>query len=168
MNEHNKRKLKILNFQIVDEIQLTEQFEIPVIRNNGIIPERIVSFRQINSVRKTDAGVHFFIDDYKFESLWRYPQRYLSRLSDFKCIFAPDFSVYWDMPFPMKLWNIYRSLSRYFFLLNIIIQTFFVVIHIFCLQKYKFSKDVNSHLHSVFSTIEIYLFEFYVAILKQF
>ncbi|NPD32800.1 DUF4417 domain-containing protein [Eggerthellaceae bacterium zg-997] len=30
-------------------------------------------------------------------------------LGRFQCVVAPDFSVYLDMPFPMKLWNVYRS-----------------------------------------------------------
>ncbi len=109
MDKHRTRKSKLLNLQIVENLEVSKGYEIPIIRHDGIIPERLISFRQITSVRKTDYGVHFFIDDYKFESLWRCPQRYLNRLKDFKCIFAPDFSVYWDMPLPMQLWNVYRS-----------------------------------------------------------
>lgn len=109
MNTQRKRKSNLLNLQLIETIDFSEEFEIPIVKNDGVIPDRLISFRQINTVRKTDVGIHFFIDDYKFESLWRCPQRYLKRLSDFKCIFTPDFSVYWDMPFPMQLWNVYRS-----------------------------------------------------------
>lgn len=28
---------------------------------------------------------------------------------DYDCILSPDFSLYMDMPMPMKIWNIYRS-----------------------------------------------------------
>ena len=91
MDKHRTRKSKLLNLQIVGNLCITELYEVPIVKNDGVIPERLISFRQINSVRRTDAGVHFFIDDYKFESLWRCPQRYLNRLKDFKCIFAPDF-----------------------------------------------------------------------------
>ena len=30
-------------------------------------------------------------------------------LKQYDCIFSPDFSLYMDMPMPMKIWNIYRS-----------------------------------------------------------
>ena len=30
-------------------------------------------------------------------------------LKQYQCILSPDFSLYMDMPMPMKIWNIYRS-----------------------------------------------------------
>lgn len=53
--------------------------------------------------------MHFYIDDYQFERLWNSPYDYIDKLSEFDCIFSPDFSLYMDMPIAMKVWNIYRS-----------------------------------------------------------
>ena len=44
-----------------------------------------------------------------FERIWAQPQLYLEKLSEYQCIFTPDFSLYTDMPIAMKIWNIYRS-----------------------------------------------------------
>lgn len=81
----------------------------PIVRATHYTPQRIVPFNRIFTVRRTDCGVHFFLHDYQFERLWNEPLRYLPRLSKFCCIFAPDFSLYADMPEPVKRWNIYRD-----------------------------------------------------------
>ncbi len=82
---------------------------VPIVRRTHYTPQRIVPFNRIFTVRRTDCGVHFFLHDYQFERLWNEPLRYLTRLSKFCCIFAPDFSLYVDMPEPVKRWNIYRN-----------------------------------------------------------
>ena len=38
------------------------------------------------------SGVHFFIDDYRFERLWTSSEKYLTKLQKFSCTFAPDFN----------------------------------------------------------------------------
>ena len=63
------------------------------------------------SNRKRGKGCHFFIDDYQFERVWNRPEKYVELLRKFECVVTPDYSVYTDMPYPMKLWNVYRSLA---------------------------------------------------------
>ena len=53
--------------------------------------------------------VHFYLDDYQFERVWQYPDRYLPVLSRFKAVLAPDFSLYTDFPFPCQLFNLSYS-----------------------------------------------------------
>lgn len=59
--------------------------------------------------RDYTAGVHFYLDDYRFERIWRQFERYIPILKRFNCVFTPDFSLFMDMPLAMKIWNIYRS-----------------------------------------------------------
>ena len=61
------------------------------------------------STKRRDAGVHFFIDDYRFERLWTKPERYVPIIKQYAGALSPDFSTYTDMPWPMQQWNIYRS-----------------------------------------------------------
>ena len=42
--------------------------------------------------------LHFFLDDYQFERVWKEPNKYLERISRFKYVIAPDFSLYVDHP----------------------------------------------------------------------
>lgn len=43
-------------------------------------------------------AVHFFIDDYRFESVYKTPERNLAKLAQYRFLISPDFSVYADMP----------------------------------------------------------------------
>lgn len=76
------------------------------------LPINWIGFNEVKSFKgdKSLTGVHFFIDDYQFERVWNFPERYVSMLSGFKVVLSPDFSLYEDMPFSMQLWNLYRGL----------------------------------------------------------
>jgi len=56
-----------------------------------------------------DGAVHFFLDDYRFESAWNHPHKALRYLSDFRMVLTPDFSLYADWPLALQIWNVYRS-----------------------------------------------------------
>lgn len=55
-------------------------------------------------------GVHFFLHDYQFERVWKYPDRYTECLSKFAFVLSPDFSPYADIPKALKVFNIYRKM----------------------------------------------------------
>lgn len=62
--------------------------------------------------RKKDAqdyGLHFFVDDYRFEPAWNRPVKTLSYIKQFGVVLAPDFSLYTDFPRVAQIWNVYRS-----------------------------------------------------------
>lgn len=61
-------------------------------------------------------GVHFFIDDYQFERVWKNPDKYIDKLRQYECVIAPDFSPYGDMPLATQIYNHYRKhwLACYF------------------------------------------------------
>lgn len=54
-------------------------------------------------------GVHFFLHDYQFERVWKYPDRYIDVLKKFAFVLSPDFSVYYDTPKIIQLYNLYRN-----------------------------------------------------------
>ena len=56
-----------------------------------------------------EKGVHFFLDDYQFDRLWKYPDRYIAVLKKFKYVMSPDFSLYADFPKALQLYNHYRK-----------------------------------------------------------
>lgn len=71
-------------------------------------PDSLIAYDDIKKGVQYDAFAHFYIDDYKFESIWRYPQRALKKLSRCAGVITPDFSTYQDDPEPIKLYNNYR------------------------------------------------------------
>ena len=56
----------------------------------------------------SNVGIHFYIDDYKFESVWTTPDKWLEIFQQCRAVATPDFSNYTDMPKAQQLWNHYR------------------------------------------------------------
>ncbi len=76
------------------------------------IPEWLVAYRdRIRSPRFdfSRAAVHFFLDDYRFETVWSRPERALEHLSKYQTLLTPDFSLYTGWPLVVQQWNVYRS-----------------------------------------------------------
>lgn len=98
------------NLDLIDLDNSTNDFwQMPVINNDNFIPDDIIGFNYAKSSKQHNVGIHFYLDDYQFERIWNKPEEYIDILKQYECIFSPDFSLYLDMPMPMKIWNIYRS-----------------------------------------------------------
>lgn len=104
-NETNKQ----YNLDIYDPFETIGFYDMPVIRKTEHTPKSLLGFNYAKSSKKYESGIHFFLDDYQFERLWRSPQTYINMLSEFDCVLTPDFSLYTDMPKAMMIWNTYRS-----------------------------------------------------------
>ena len=98
------------NLDLVDISNSTNDFwQMPIINNDNYIPKDLIGFNYAKSSDNKGVGIHFYLDDYQFERLWNNPSEYVDILSEYECILSPDFSLYMDMPMPMKIWNVYRS-----------------------------------------------------------
>lgn len=73
-----------------------------------VVPDGFTAWPQRRS-RPRWNGVHFFVDDYRFESVWKRPDNYAGAMKRAPLILSPDFSVYADWPQAMQLWQIYRA-----------------------------------------------------------
>ncbi|MBR4656551.1 MAG: DUF4417 domain-containing protein [Oscillospiraceae bacterium] len=108
--DERERTNKAYNLDIVDPDNLTNDFwQMPIIHNDGYIPKDLIGFNYAKTSKRKNTGVHFYVDDDQFERVWNNPEKYLDVLLEYDCILSPDFSLYMDMPMPMKIWNIYRS-----------------------------------------------------------
>lgn len=58
---------------------------------------------------REEFGVHFFLDDYRFQNLWVKREKYARLLPGFKAVMTPDFSLYSDWPVMVQMWNHYRK-----------------------------------------------------------
>lgn len=98
------------NLDLVDINSSTNDFwQMPIINNDNYIPSDLIGFNYAKTSDNKQTGIHFYLDDYQFERIWNNPSEYVDILSQYECILSPDFSLYLDMPMPMKIWNIYRS-----------------------------------------------------------
>ena len=108
--DERERTNKTYNLDIANDTVMTDDFwQMPIIRNDRFIPERLIGFNYALSSRDKAAGIHFYVDDYQFQRIWAAPEKYVDVLAQYECLLSPDFSLYMDMPMPMKIWNIYRS-----------------------------------------------------------
>ena len=98
------------NLDLIDIENSSNNFwQMPIIKNDNFIPNKLIGFNYAKTSKEKNVGIHFYLDDYQFERLWNNPEEYVDILKQYECILSPDFSLYMDMPMPMKIWNIYRS-----------------------------------------------------------
>ncbi|MDR1183740.1 MAG: DUF4417 domain-containing protein, partial [Coriobacteriales bacterium] len=98
------------NLHLIDYLDcMGTETEVPTLDPCHVIPDRLRTFTSCARCTDHAAGVHFFLDDYRFEWAWSDPLRYVDMLRRFECVLTPDFSCYVDMPEPMQRWNVYRG-----------------------------------------------------------
>jgi len=90
------------------------KWEIPIVKKNDIKLDDVdlISYTDIktnDSQGNRWKGVHFFIDDYRFEGIFNYPSRSLARLSQYEFLLTPDFSLYADMPLALQMSNLFKN-----------------------------------------------------------
>lgn len=108
--DERERTNKAYNLDLIDYENLTNDFwQMPTIKNDNFVPDDLIGFNYAKSSKNKNCGIHFYVDDYQFERVWNAPEKYIDILMQYDCILSPDFSLYMDMPMPMKIWNIYRS-----------------------------------------------------------
>lgn len=112
MDDTNERMRTVnaYNLRQFDPLAATELWQLPILKAAHTVPKRLINFNDcISKKPDKDTGVHFYIDDYRFERIWNQPEKYIAKLKEWGCVFTPDFSLYMEMPFPMQLWNVFRS-----------------------------------------------------------
>ncbi|MBN1137685.1 MAG: DUF4417 domain-containing protein [Anaerolineae bacterium] len=88
-------------------------YDIPALRHTPLAhyPKWLVPYRQRvrSNMPLDDGAVHFFLDDYRFESVWTHPKKALRALGPYRTVLSPGFSTYADDPLAVQLWNTYRN-----------------------------------------------------------
>ena len=81
----------------------------PMISATQTVGDKFLRFCDWRDIDDTENYIaHFYYDDYKFISAWREPDKYIERLSRFKAVVAPDFSLYTDFPITLQILSCYR------------------------------------------------------------
>jgi hypothetical protein len=97
--DERERTNKAYNLDLVSGSELTNDFwQMPQLLVTDYIPDRLIGFNYAKTSKDKSAGIHFYVDDYQFERVWNYPEKYVDILAEYACILTPDFSLYMDMP----------------------------------------------------------------------
>ena len=98
------------------DVSIAAHIPMPALDPVFVIPERLVSFSDVPKgitlpgyVHDSEAGVHFYIDDYRFHCIMTHTDRYISILENYKCVFTPDVSLYRDMELNGQIINSYHG-----------------------------------------------------------
>lgn len=97
-----KDRLDALN---IKHINIELDNDMPLIMKQTHQVEDLIPFHY----KPQDQYAHFFLDDYQFERVWNTPKKYLNKLSQFRGVLSPDFSLFRDYPMPVQIWNTYRN-----------------------------------------------------------
>lgn len=111
MNDYARKKFReVYKPFLIEGAKFDWNFDIPICPCTAKeIPSRLIYYNEIvKSKQKYSGFVHFYMDDYKFESIWNHPQVALKKLRRCDGIITPDFSTYLDMPVALKIYNTYR------------------------------------------------------------
>ncbi|KRD08588.1 hypothetical protein ASE48_08470 [Mycobacterium sp. Root265] len=103
-------KFDVLNLrQVFDS---SSPYQIPDLAPTEFEPENLAAWnmpRQREFSAENDGALHFFLDDYRFETVWSSPERLLDRVKAVGASLTPDFSIWVDMPMAAQVWNVYRN-----------------------------------------------------------
>ena len=105
--EQNILNLAYAQFKGVGDFDIPELDPIHI-DNLADIPLQGFNFA-LKEKHPEKIGVHFFLHDYQFERVWKYPDRYVDVLKKFAFVLSPDFSPYADMPKALQIYNLYRN-----------------------------------------------------------
>lgn len=76
------------------------------------LPQSLVPYRSrilAEPWELAHIGVHFFLDDHRFEPVWTRPMGSLEALRQHQTVLTPDFSLYYNWPRSLQIWNTYRN-----------------------------------------------------------
>lgn len=88
------------------------EYQFPIIKKQDIDLRNInliaYSDTSRNDTKNLDKGVHFFVDDWRFEGMYTHPKRTLEKLSKYRFLLTPDYSLYQEMP----IWRQIESVGK--------------------------------------------------------
>ena len=88
--------------------------EIPLVKKQELISSDIdlISYSDIkanDNTANTRKGVHFFVDDPRFDGIYRNPDRSLKRVAQYAFVLTPDNSLYSEMGIWEQIANVGKS-----------------------------------------------------------
>ena len=113
MNINTSKSMRSDNLFMRNEYSGHGQWNIPLIKKQVVDVENISLIacsdtRSNDNKTNTKNGVHFFVDDYRFNGIYNNPEKSLRRYSQYAFLLSPDFSTYADM----NLWRQLESVAK--------------------------------------------------------
>ncbi|WP_417082047.1 DUF4417 domain-containing protein [Mobilibacterium timonense] len=113
MNINTSKSMRSDNLFMRNEYSSHGKWNIPLIKKQAVDVENVTLIacsdtRSNDNETNTKNGVHFFVDDYRFNGIYNNPEKSLRKYSQYAFLLSPDFSTYADM----NLWRQLESVAK--------------------------------------------------------
>lgn len=113
MNTNTSKSMRSDNLFMRNEYSGHGKWNIPLIKKQAVDVENISLIacsdtRSNDNETNTKNGVHFFVDDYRFNGIYNNPEKSLRKYSQYAFLLSLDFSTYADM----NLWRQLESVAK--------------------------------------------------------
>jgi hypothetical protein len=113
MNINTSKSMRSDNLFMRNKYSGHGKWNIPLIKKQAVNVENISLIacsdtRSNDNETNTKNGVHFFVDDYRFNGIYNNPEKSLRKYSQYAFLLSPDFSTYADM----NLWRQIESVAK--------------------------------------------------------
>ena len=69
----------------------------------------LIGYDKVNQSEDYEKIVHFYLDDYRFESIYNNPEKKIETLKQYKAVLTPDFSMFVEMPVALQLFSTFKN-----------------------------------------------------------
>lgn len=99
----------IFDIEILKAKADMKDYQLPALTSANTVPERLVSFNNRTRPDVENSWLHFYVQDSRFECVWKNPCHYLPLFRKCEGVISPDYSVYRNMPAELQNRNVYRN-----------------------------------------------------------
>lgn len=94
-----------------NQFQSVGMFKLPLVKKQEISLEdvQLIGYDKVNQSNDYGKIVHFFLDDYRFESIYNNPEKKIEKLKQYKAVLTPDFSMFVEMPIALQLFSTFKN-----------------------------------------------------------
>lgn len=110
---HKERKIRTQNADMTVNAVWAPPYDTPkvdaleTLETEGVRMTPV--FRLMTEKHPEECILHFWCDDYLFERFWQTPHKYIEALRRFRAVVMTDYSMYWDWPRALNVYNHWRN-----------------------------------------------------------
>ena len=107
-----KKKQKLVRNEFLN-INKSNKYQFPIIKKQDVDIDKIefisYSNTKVNDTENKNKTVHFFTYDWKFNNVYECPEETIEKLSQYKYLLSPDFSLFIDMPIALQIESVFKN-----------------------------------------------------------
>ena len=107
--EKSYKKQKLVR----NQFKTVGKYGMPIIKKQKIDLDKIDLWGYVktkpNDEENRDKTIHFFTYDWNFENVFDKPEKGMEKLDQYYALLSPEFSLYWDMPKAVQIYNTFKN-----------------------------------------------------------